>query len=83
MRARMLIGGAFGAVALGLAAASVLAKYLERWLQLSTMLYGLEPTDPMTYGVTALSLTVVAVIACYLPARRAAKVDPLVTLRRE
>ena len=68
-------------IVLGLAGAFVLAKYLESWLQLSTMLYGIEPTDPMTYGVMALLLTVVAVIACYLPARRATKVDPLVALR--
>jgi predicted permease len=68
-------------IALGLAGASVLAKYLESWLRLSTMLYGVEPTDPMTYGVMALLLMVVAVIACYLPARRATKVDPLVALR--
>ncbi|HEV2827750.1 MAG TPA: FtsX-like permease family protein, partial [Pyrinomonadaceae bacterium] len=67
-------------VALGLAGAYVLTKYLE---SLTTMLYGVRPRDPLTFGVTALLLTLVALFACYFPARRAAKVDPLVALRYE
>lgn len=70
-------------VALGLAAGYVLTKYLESWVQLSDMLYRVKPTDPMTYGVVTLLLTVVAFIACYLPARRATKVDPMIALRYE
>src|SRR5262249_3526508 len=70
-------------VALGLGGAYVLTKYLERWMQLSRMLYGVNPTDPATYGVMAVLLTVVALIACYLPARRATKVDPMAALRSE
>jgi len=70
-------------VALGLGGAYVLTKYLERWMQLSKMLYGIKPTDPLTYGVVAVLLTVVALIACYLPARRATKVDPMIALRCE
>jgi predicted permease len=70
-------------VALGLGVAYVLAKYLESWMQFSKMLYGLKPTDPMTFGVTAVLLTLVALMACYLPARRATKVDPMVALRTE
>jgi predicted permease len=70
-------------VALGLGGAYVLTKYLESWVQLSNMLYGVKPTDPMTYGVTALLLTLVALIACYFPARRATKVDPMIALRCE
>jgi predicted permease len=70
-------------VALGLGGAYVLTKYLESWMQLSKMLYGIQPTDPLTYGVIAALLTVVALIACYLPARRATKVDPMVALRYE
>src|SRR6266540_1713853 len=70
-------------IVLGLAGAYVLTKYLESWMQLSKMLYGVKPTDPATYGVMAVLLTVVALIACYLPARRATKVDPLIALRSE
>jgi predicted permease len=70
-------------VALGLGGAYVLTSYLESWVQLSNMLYGVNPTDPMTYGVTAALLTLVALIACYLPARRATKVDPMIALRCE
>jgi predicted permease len=68
-------------VALGLGGAYALTKYLESWIQLSNMLYGVKPTDPMTYGMTAVFLTLVASIACYLPARRATKVDPMIALR--
>ena len=70
-------------VILGLAGAYVLTKYLESWISLSKMLFGVKVSDPLTYGAIALLLTVVALIACYIPARRATKVDPLVALRYE
>jgi predicted permease len=70
-------------VALGLGGAYVLTRYLESWMSLSKMLYGIKPNDPLIYGVMAALLTVVALIACYLPARRATKVDPLQALRHE
>lgn len=58
-----------------------LAMGLMRLIQ--TFLYGVKPTDPLTYVVVALFLAVIAAVACYLPARRAVKVDPLVALRYE
>lgn len=70
-------------VVLGLAGAYVLTKYLESWMQLSKMLYGIQPTDPITYGMMAILLIVVALVASYIPARRATKIDPMIALRSE
>jgi predicted permease len=70
-------------VVLGLVSAYVLTKYLENWIGLSKMLFEVKVSDPLTYGLIALLLTVVALIACYIPARRATKVDPLIALRYE
>ena len=70
-------------VVLGLAGAYVLTKYLESWIKLSDMLFGVKVSDPLTYGVIAVLLTLVALVACYIPARRATRVDPLVALRYE
>jgi putative ABC transport system permease protein len=64
-------------VALGLLA----AFGLTRWL--NNLLYEVRPTDPATYLVIALLLTAVALLACYLPARRAARSDPMNAIRHE
>jgi len=70
-------------VVLGLAGAYVLTRYLESWLNLKEMLFGVKVSDPLTYGLIAVLLSLVALVACYIPARRATKVDPLVALRHE
>ena len=67
-------------VAIGVSVAFVLTKYLET---LTSMLFGVEPRDPVTFAAIAAGLTVVALLACFVPARRATRVDPLTALRYE
>jgi len=64
-------------VGIGLAGAFALTRFLE------SQLFQVAPTDKLTFIAVAGSLIVVALLACYIPARRATKVDPLVALRDE
>ena len=50
---------------------------------LKSILYGVSAIDPITFTVVALLLTLVALLACWLPAHRAARVDPMIALRNE
>jgi putative ABC transport system permease protein len=66
---------------LGLGAGALAALLLTRLL--SGLLYGVSPTDPLTFGVVVIVLFAVALAASYLPARRAMRVEPIIALRHE
>ena len=65
----------------GLAAGMFVATAIGRALR--GLLYGIAPTDPASFGLVALILLMTAMLACYLPARHAAKLDPTIALRHE
>jgi predicted permease len=92
---RLVIWQGMKLVLLGLAVGALSGYALKRLMasqyfasdswqaQMAEQLYGVQATDPATFAVIALLLTLVALMACWLPARKAARVDPLVALRHE
>jgi ABC-type antimicrobial peptide transport system permease subunit len=64
-------------IALGIGVALILTRVM------SALLFGVGPTDPMTYAAVSGALAAVALVATYLPARRASRVDPIVALRAD
>jgi len=77
----MVLGQGLGLVIVGAAVGLVGAVVVSHLM--TGLLYGVRPTDPLTFVVVALLLIGVALLACYIPARRALRVDPLVALRYE
>lgn len=79
--ARMIMGRGLSLALYGIGIGVLASLALTRLM--SSMLYGVSSTDPATYLVISLLLLLVALLACYLPARRATKVDPMIALRYE
>ncbi|MGH7668304.1 MAG: ADOP family duplicated permease [Gemmatimonadaceae bacterium] len=79
--ARLVVGQGIRVVSVGIVLGILVALALGRFV--SSLLYDTSPRDPAVLGLTAAALVFVAVIACLVPARRAARVDPMETLRAE
>jgi putative ABC transport system permease protein len=77
----MLVRQATSLTLLGVAAGLLCALFMTRLM--SSLLYGVSSTDPAIFLGATVLVTIVATIACYLPARRAVRVDPLIALRSE
>jgi putative ABC transport system permease protein len=78
---RLVVGQGMMLIALGIVAGLVTAFAVTRLM--SSLLFGVSPNDPTTLTAITALLAIVALLACYIPARRATKVDPLVALRYE
>jgi ABC-type antimicrobial peptide transport system permease subunit len=78
---RMVLGSSLRSVLLGVAVGLGASAVASQWI--AAQLYGVTPTDPLTYFTVAMLIVVTALLATWWPARRAAAVDPAVTLRAE
>jgi len=78
---RLIVGQGLKVVLLGVAIGLIAAFALSRVM--ASLLFGISVTDPLTFAGVAVLLVAVALLACFLPARRAAKVDPMIALRTE
>jgi predicted permease len=77
----MVVGQGLSLVFFGALVGMVAAFGVTRYLQ--SLLFGVRPTDPVTFLAVCVTLAIVALLACYIPARRAMRVDPMVALRHE
>jgi predicted permease len=78
---KLVLGRGMLRALLGTGIGVLSALWLTRWMK--SLLFGVSATDPLTYVGVALLLAAVALLACYIPARRATRVDPMVALRHE
>ena len=78
---KLIVGQGLKLALIGVGIGLTAALALTRWME--DLLFDVSHTDSWTYGVVAALLLLVALFACWVPARRAAKVDPMVALRQE
>jgi len=78
---RLVIGQGIKLALAGIAIGLITAFSLTRWL--ASLLYGVTATDTLTLAIASLAMTCIALVACWLPARRAMRIDPMEALRCE
>ena len=78
---RMVLRQGMGLALIGAGFGLVFSVVVSRLM--ASVLYGVQPTDPLTFAAVVLIFVGVASLACYLPARRATRVDPIIALRAE
>jgi predicted permease len=78
---RLVVGAGIRLALFGIGAGTAVALVLTRLM--SNLLYGVRPADPLTFSVVTIVLAATSILACYVPARRASRVDPMVALRYE
>ena len=76
---RLVLGSGLSLVGVGIAAGLALSALATRYL--GALVYGVSPTDPLVFVSVSTLLLTVATLACYVPARRAMRVDPITALR--
>ena len=78
---RLVMGQGARLAVIGVAVGIVAGLALTQLMR--SLLFGVNAADPVTFGAVAILLTAVAILACYIPARRAMRTDPIVALRYE